>query len=99
MKNYTLLRFSFYIGLASILVGAMLKLSHIQHAKPFLVIGILLSIVYLTMSLREIWTSIRVNKEEKIIWTIAFILMNTLTGLIYFMFGRKRVVAGEVYYD
>jgi hypothetical protein len=45
--------------------------------------------------LYEIWNSYRIDKNEKIMWTIAFIFMGILgaiAGIVYLLMGRKRVV-------
>lgn len=47
---------------------------------------------YIVMALKEIYSSNRVNLIEKIMWTICFIGLNWFAGLIYLLFGRKRIL-------
>ncbi|WP_395808502.1 hypothetical protein [Daejeonella sp.] len=48
-------------------------------------------VIYIIMALNEIYTSNRVNLIEKIMWTISFIGLGWIAGLIYLLFARKRM--------
>jgi type IV secretory pathway component VirB8 len=51
--------------------------------------------VFVVSALTEVWRSVRINKNEKIMWTIAFIFMGFLgaiAGIVYLLLGRKRIV-------
>jgi hypothetical protein len=49
-------------------------------------------VTFIVLALKEIYTSNRVNMIEKIMWTIGFIGLNWLVGLIYLLFARKRIL-------
>jgi hypothetical protein len=44
------------------------------------------------MALKEIYSSNRVNLIEKIMWTISFIGLSWIAGLIYLLLARKRML-------
>ncbi len=95
MKLGTLVTWSFFISLATSLVGALMKILHLPGADQLLIAGIVSNGVFVVTSLYEIWNSYRINKNEKIMWTIAFIFMGILgviAGIVYLFIGRKRVV-------
>ena len=45
MKKDTVIKVSFVLGLVLTMVGAMLKILHEPNAEPFLIIGIIASII------------------------------------------------------
>ncbi len=96
MKKDTVIKVSFFLGLVFTMVGAMLKILHEPNSNPFLIIGIIASIIYIGLAIYEIRTSTQIDRTEKTMWTVAFIFMSGLTGLIYFVMGRKRIVSKPV---
>jgi hypothetical protein len=85
-------KWSFFINISFVLMGALMKITHLPFAETLLIIGILGNVVFIVFALNEVWTSIRIEKHEKIMWTISFIFSGTLGPLIYILLGRKRVV-------
>jgi hypothetical protein len=47
---------------------------------PYAIIGII-----------EVKNSKKINNPEKIMWTIGFLFLSLITGLIYLFFGKKRI--------
>jgi hypothetical protein len=41
----------------------------------------------------EIWQSGKIERIEKIMWTIAFLFLGGLAGLLYILLGRKHIVS------
>ena len=82
----------FIISLILGLVGIGLKLLHLPAGKAFIVISAILTLVYIIIALYEILRSQRITVTEKIMWTIGFIILSTLTGLLYFFLGRPRIL-------
>ena len=73
------------------LIGAYLKIIHAEGAEVCLTIGIIFLIVFIVTAIFEVRTSRKIDTTEKTMWTIAFIFMSGLAGLIYFLIGRKRI--------
>ena len=85
---------SFFISLALSLVGALMKILHLPGAEQLLMVGVVSNGVFVVSALTEVWRSVRIDKNEKIMWTIAFIFMGFLgaiAGIVYLLLGRKRV--------
>lgn len=83
--------FSFVFGNA----GALMKILHLQGGDILLIIGILAYGIFIFSALSEVWGSVRINTNIKIMWTIAFIFLGflgALAGILYVLIGRKRVV-------
>jgi hypothetical protein len=72
-------------------MGALMKITHLPGSEALLIIGILGNAVFIVSALNEVWTSMRIDKNEKIMWTVALFFLGTLGSLIYFLIGRKRV--------
>jgi predicted membrane channel-forming protein YqfA (hemolysin III family) len=86
---------SFFISLALSLVGALMKILHLPGAEQLLMVGVVSNGVFVVSALTEVWRSVKINKNEKIMWTIAFIFMGFLgaiAGIVYLLLGRKRIV-------
>ncbi|WP_207425147.1 hypothetical protein [Pedobacter sp. SYSU D00535] len=85
-------RIAFTSAVAFLLLGASLKIMHVGGANLFFVLGMLLSLVWTVIALFEVNQSRWLTSTEKLLWTIGFILFNTLTGLYYYFFRRSQVV-------
>jgi hypothetical protein len=88
-------KWSFVISLVFELVGALMKIMHLPGADALLIIGMVANGVFIVSALSEVWGSVRINTNEKVMWTIAFIFMGflgALAGILYVVMGRKRIV-------
>jgi hypothetical protein len=93
MKIGKLVKWSFAISFAFSILGAYFKIRHWEGADTMLVIGLIATLAFMISANYEVQTSNRINHREKTMWTIAFLLLNGGAGLVYFVMGRKRVVA------
>ena len=94
MNLGTIVSWSFFISLALSLVGALMKILHLPGAEQLLMVGVVSNGVFVVSALTEVWRSVRIDKNEKIMWTIAFVFMGFLgaiAGIVYLLLGRKRV--------
>ena len=95
MNLRKIVSWSFFISLALSLVGALMKILHLPGAEQLLMVGVVSNGVFVVSALTEVWRSVRIDKNEKIMWTIAFIFMGFLgaiAGIVYLLLGRKRIV-------
>jgi hypothetical protein len=92
MNVGTVVKLSFFVSICFVMLGALMKITHLPGAEALLIIGILGNVVFIVSALNEVWTSIRIEKGEKIMWTIAFFFIGTLGPIIYILLGRKRVI-------
>ncbi len=83
---------TFFVSILLGLIGALFKILHIPGAQMLLGISALLSLVSIISALYEIYSSDRVTVNERIMWTVGFVLFNGLTLLLYFFFGRPRIL-------
>lgn len=92
MKLETMVKWSFMISLAVTLIGAYLKITHSVGAETVLTIGVISTLIFIASAIYEKRLSNRINHAEKTMWTIAFLFMSAIAGIIYFVTGRKRIV-------
>ncbi len=75
MNLGTIVTWSFFISLVLVLVGAFMKILHLPGAEQLLIVGMVTNGVFVVAALSEVWRSERIDKNEKIMWTIAFIFI------------------------
>jgi predicted transporter len=93
MKTGKFIGWIFFASVAFSIVGAFFKIRHWEGADTILTVSMIATLAYIIAAIYEVQTSHRIDQREKTMWTIAFILLNGVAGLVYFLMGRKRVVA------
>lgn len=81
---------SFIAGALLSMIGAYLKIRHINGADYVLAAGLLCSVIFIILALVEVWNTDRVRQQDRVLWTIAILLLGSLGGLLYFIFGRRK---------
>ncbi len=74
------------------IAGAFMKLNQNSGADYILAIGILATLIYIIIGIIEVNKSQKIKDSEKVMWTIGFITLNFIAGLLYFISGRKRII-------
>ena len=92
MKLSTIVKASFWLSIANTLLGAYLKITHHSNAELFLITGIVLTMLFIVSAIIEVRSSTRIGFNEKTMWTIAFLFLSGIAGLVYMFLGRKRIV-------
>ena len=95
MKLASVVKTSFVVGFVITLLGAYLKIMHAGGANTWLTIGIIAWLVFTVTAIYEVRTSKKIDDLEKTRWTIAFIFLNSITGVIYILIGRKRIASNS----
>jgi hypothetical protein len=90
--RYLLIKVGFATGFCFSLLGAFFKISHWQGADIYFIIGLTAMLIFMAVTLYEVISSTRINKSEKIVWTIFIILLSSITGFFYILSGRKRII-------
>ena len=88
MKLGTIVKWSFIISFMLSLIGAYFKITHLEGAHTLLIIGVITTLIFIVSAIYEVRTSTRIDNSEKTMWTIAFIFMSGLAGIIY---GIKNI--------
>ena len=91
MKGEQILKISFCISLIGITAGTVLKIMHSTFAELLLQISISSYLLFAVLTLYEVLQSNRIEKTEKIMWTIGILFLGSLVGIIYLVAGGKRI--------
>ncbi|WDF68738.1 hypothetical protein PQ465_20890 [Sphingobacterium oryzagri] len=86
---------AFFFSLGFYILALMLKLFDFYWANVFISIGLLLSLVWTVLVLRELMLSTKVSNGERLLLIIFIIFGNIVAGLIYFFLIRDRVLATQ----
>lgn len=92
MKTNNNFKTFFLISLVVTLIGAFYKILHWGYAQPILIIGLLFTLLYMTVGIIEVTNSSKIDKSEKIMWTVGFTFFGFITAIVYLLSGRKRIV-------
>lgn len=90
-KKKNLFKKAFAISLIFTIIGAIMKIYHLEYSSIFLILGIVSTILYVIIGIYEVNNSNRISNSEKVLWTIGFIMFSFFVGLFYFISGRKNV--------
>ena len=98
MKSKELFVSSIYlISLFILIIGAVLKIHHVDGAKAVITIGIAVSSVFILFSVYEVNISKRIDRNEKLMWTVSLIFISSITGFVYVFSARKRIIKNNEY--
>lgn len=93
INTFAILKYSFSLSLLASVIGALMKINHIDGGNFLLGIGIITGLIYIVAALFEIFNSKRINTPEKLMWLVGFLFFNLLAGILYIFSARKRIVA------
>lgn len=94
MNRFQLLVTVYLLSFIIVLAGVFVKILHLASGEPLLIAGLIATLIFIILVLQEVWRSDRLNTAEKLMWTAGLLLFNTITGIVYLLVGRKKVVAG-----
>ena len=92
MKIERILNISFFISVIGISIGAVLKIMHSPFGNLLLEISFAFYLVFAVLALYEVFQSNKIETVEKIMWTIGILFLGSIIGILYLLFGRKRIV-------
>jgi hypothetical protein len=92
MDTKKIIMISFTCSLFITIVGALFQIMHWPYATEVMIIGLLSQLVFIILSLTEISKSDKIDGTEKFMWFIGFIFIGTITGLVYLLSARKRII-------
>jgi len=95
MNANKIIPISFTISFIISIFGALFKIMHWPGASMLLLIGLLTSAVFIITALYEVYNSKNINSNEKLMWTIGFLCLGSIGGLVYILSGRKRVIRNQ----
>ena len=89
MNKVTLYKISLSISLILITIGALFKITHYPGASFMLLLGMVVSFIFIIIALEEIFVDKSNSQFEKLLWLIAFIFLSLITGTVYYFNNIK----------
>ena len=81
----------FILSLIVLFAQYLLKYSYLPGRNLVLLFYLVLTFVWIIFALKEIYRSNRISSNEKIMWTVGFIVVSWIAGLCYLVFTRPRI--------
>ena len=85
-------KYSYITSMLLTITGALMKINHIQFANVFLGIGLLALLIFIIFAVFEVNNSRKISGSEKLMWNVGFLFFGSITGLIYIVSARKRII-------
>ena len=92
MDAKKIITLSFSLSFLITIIGALMKIMHWPYSAEVMIIGLLSQLVFIIICLTEISKSDKIDGTEKFMWFIGFIFIGTITGLVYLLSARKRII-------
>ncbi|UIR55711.1 hypothetical protein LZQ00_15755 [Sphingobacterium sp. SRCM116780] len=83
---------AFLFSLAFYCIALATKLFHLEIFPILFSISLLLSLIWVVLSLREIIFSGRISNTERMLMAVFIIFFNIIAGIVYFFFLREKVI-------
>ena len=72
------------------LLGVFFRISHYPYGKLLLAISFIASLVFIVLGLIDVIDNERSKIHEKIMWTIGFIFLSWIAGILYYPKFKQR---------
>jgi hypothetical protein len=82
---------AFMISFSFTIIGVLLKINHIGNATIILAIGLISTLIYIIIGIKEVNSSTKLQSSDKVLWTIGFLFFNFFVGIFY-LIKRKNIV-------
>ncbi len=70
----------------------MFKIMHWPYATLIMAFGMILMLFFIISAIYEVMNSSKIDGSEKFMWVIGFLFFGIITGLVYLLSARKRIV-------
>ena len=91
MKKAVLIKTSFIVAMLLVLTGELLQVQHYQNASTLLFSGLAFQLIFTVLVVHEVNTSRKIDSADKTFWTMGFILVSGVAGLVYLLKARKNI--------
>ncbi len=95
MNKFAFTKTAFYLSIAVTVFAAWCKLTHQIYGETLLIIGFSFSLLFIVLALMEVFSAKHLERSEKIMWLVGFLFITAITGFVYVISGRKRIVEKE----
>jgi MFS-type transporter involved in bile tolerance (Atg22 family) len=87
-----IVNFSFLSYMVFTLIGAFMKLNHIEYSQMVMLIGIIALVVFVLLVIMEINNSSKIEGSEKMMWILGILFLSFFAGIVYVFSARKKII-------
>ena len=92
MNTESFIRPTLFLSISITIIGSMFKIMHWPYATLIMAFGMILMLFFIISAIYEVMNSSKIDGSEKFMWVIGFLFFGIITGLIYLLSARKRIV-------
>jgi DMSO reductase anchor subunit len=92
MNKEKILKSSLFFAIGIAIFASWLKIVHRPGAENLMLLSFLAGAIFIITAIREVTSSQKIDRPEKIMWVLGFLFFTGIAGLIYVFSARKRVV-------
>jgi ABC-type polysaccharide/polyol phosphate export permease len=90
MNKVTAFKVALMVTVVFNLLGIFFKISHYPHGSLLISISVITSLVFIILGLIDVFKNNNSKSYEKIMWTVGFIFLSWIAGLLYYSKFKKR---------
>lgn len=90
MNKYNSLLLLYLAGVASVLIGALMKINHFGFPTPLFLASLILAFSFIALILSDVWNRKDLSGAEKFMWSVGVFGAYSIVGLIYLLMARRR---------
>jgi hypothetical protein len=90
MNKITIYKASLIISTGFNLLGSFFKIAHYPYGNSLLLIGFLASLVFIILGVTDVLRTESGKPMEKLMWTVGFLFLSWLSGILYYPKYKKR---------
>lgn len=91
MNTRNILFASLFCSIVCAIIGSLFKILHYPYGDILLAVGLIANLFLIIIGIYEVRTSTKINGSEKTMWTIGFLFISGIVGIVYVFSGRKRI--------
>lgn len=83
---------AYILSIVIMAAGLALRIMKDELGDILMVSAAIITLVYILIGIYEVYRSGLIPSSEKMMWTAGFLFLSSLTGLLYLISGRAKVV-------
>ncbi len=83
---------TFFSSLVLSTITVFMVLNNKPGISLLLLLVLTTTFAHMIIGIYEVNNSKKINASQKLMWTLGFLFLNSITGIIYLFYGRKKIL-------
>jgi|GEM_PF-2402549 len=83
MKLNTVFTIAYILSFIFLIIGLLFKIQHWPYGSNILLIGLVVTLVYIFTGIMMVSSNPNMNNPEKAVWVLGFIALSAFAGLLF----------------